>query len=205
MLFRDRTEAGRRLAQLLDRYRGTDALVLGLPRGGVPVAFEIAKALALPLDVIVVRKLGAPIAPELGMGAVAEGGGRYLDRAIVAEVGADADDVEAVTARELATVERRVALWRAGRPLPPVTGKNVIVVDDGIATGGTMRAVLQTLRTREPARLVVAVPVAPIETLATLETEVDLVGAEQNPVVAGACLGFSRREGTCRHHGEQRR
>lgn len=173
MLFRDRIDAGRRLATLLAPHRGTDGIVLGLPRGGVPVAFEVARALSLPLDVVVVRKLGAPIAPELGMGAVAEGGARYLDRAIVDTVGATSDEVAAITAREQATVERRVALWRAGRPLPDLTGKTAIVVDDGVATGGTMRAALRAVRALNPARLVLAVPVAPVDTLSDLEGEVD--------------------------------
>jgi putative phosphoribosyl transferase len=167
-IFRDRTDAGRQLAARLVGHRGTDAVVLALPRGGVPVAVEVARALLLPLDVLVVRKLGSPGQPELGMGAVSEGGAFYLDRGVVADVGATSEEIEETTVRELTEVERRVRGFRGGRPLLAVSGKTAIVVDDGIATGGTVHAALRALRSLRPRHVVVAVPVAPMDTLENL-------------------------------------
>jgi putative phosphoribosyl transferase len=171
--FLDRIDAGRRLARLLHAWRGERAVVLGLPRGGVPVAWEVARELDLPLDIVVVRKLGAPDNPELGMGAVAEGGVRVLDPGIVADVGATATDVHAIAARELAEVARRVRRLRAGRPPLPLAGCAALVVDDGVATGGTAKAALRAVRARGPARVVLAVPVAPRSTLSALRDECD--------------------------------
>jgi putative phosphoribosyl transferase len=171
--FADRIDAGQRLARLLHAYRGQRAVVLGLPRGGVPVAWEIARTLDLPLDVVVVRKLGAPDNPELGMGAVAEGGERHLDPDVVRSVGASPAWVEAVTARERAELGRRVERFRGGRPPLPLSGATALVVDDGVATGGTALAALRAVRARRPARVVLAVPVAPHHTLAALRAAAD--------------------------------
>ncbi len=172
-VFRDREEAGRLLASALERYRGQDVLVLALPRGGVPVAYPVAHALDAPLDVFLVRKLGAPMHPELGMGAITEGGVRVVDEAIVRLVGATPEQIARVIGREEAELARRGERYRNGRPLPDVRGKTVILVDDGIATGGTARAALRDLRDRGPARLVLATPVSSREARSALATECD--------------------------------
>ena len=175
MLFRDRVDAGRQLARAAIRYRGQSPIVLGLPRGGVPVAYEVARALDAPLDVWVVRKVGAPGHEELGLGAVAEGGEAYLDREIMAAVGASDEEVGAIVDRKAAEVDERVRMFRGDRPAPELEGRTVIVVDDGIATGGTVRAALRAIRQHGPARLVLAVPVAAGRTLQSLRTEADEV------------------------------
>ena len=172
--FRDRSDAGRRLSVALEHHAGTPGLVvLGLPRGGVPVASEVALALASPLDAFLVRKLGVPGHEELAMGAIASGGARVVNPEVVAACGLSGDDVEAVAARELQTLERREALYRAGRPSRPLQGAPVILIDDGLATGATMRVAVQALRDREVARITVGVPVAPRESCVTLAREVD--------------------------------
>ncbi|QSQ26665.1 phosphoribosyltransferase [Pyxidicoccus parkwayensis] len=175
MDFEDRVDAGRRLAeQLLERgYTGEDTLVLGLPRGGVPVAYEVASALGTPLDVWVVRKVGAPGFQELGLGAVSEGGIAFLNRGLMEEVGATEDEVRATVRRKSAEVNERVTRFRRGAPAPAIEGKVVLLVDDGIATGGTMRAAIQSLRLRHPGRIVLAVPVAATQTLEELQPLVD--------------------------------
>jgi putative phosphoribosyl transferase len=161
MVFADRDDAGRRLAARLGHLRGEPVVVLGLPRGGVPVAFQVAQALAAPLDVIVVRKLGVPFQPELGMGAVGEDGVRVINPTIALAAGVSEDDLAAVQAREQATVEARAARYRARRPREPLAGRIAVVVDDGIATGSTARAACQIARALGAARVVLAVPVAP--------------------------------------------
>ena len=171
--FRDRVDAGQKLAEALMGYRGQAPMILGLPRGGVPVAFEVARALAAPLDVWVVRKLGAPGRPELGMGAIAEGGGSYLDPNIRRILGVSREEVRAAVEREHRELERRSVLFRDGRPLPDVAGRTVIVVDDGIATGGTAHAAVRAIRARHPRRLVLAVPVGAPDAIAALRNEVD--------------------------------
>jgi putative phosphoribosyl transferase len=171
--FHNRGHAGRELAKLLLAYKDQSPQVLALPRGGVPVAYEVAEALEAPLDVWVARKVGAPIQPELGMGAVAEGGEVFLDAQIVHEVGASEAEVQAVIGKETAEVEERCRRFRHGRAAPNVSGKTAIVVDDGLATGGTARAALRALRRLAPRRLVLAVPVGSQDSLASLREEAD--------------------------------
>src|SRR5688572_28454624 len=163
--YRDRTDAGRRLAAELREYDGRpDVIVLALPRGGVPVAYEVARALRAPLDVFVVRKLGLPAHPELAMGAIASGGIRVLDQAAIRRFGVTEQELAAVAATEQRELERRERQYREGGSLPDVAGKTVILVDDGLATGSTMAAAAAAPRTQRPAKLIVAVPVAAPET-----------------------------------------
>jgi predicted phosphoribosyltransferase len=159
--FRDRSEAGQCLADALWKYAGrADVVVLALPRGGVPVAFEVARALHAPLDVFLVRKLGAPGFEELAMGAIASGGVTALNPDVIRTLEVPPDVVEAVAGRERRELERREQVYRRGRPTPDVAGKTVILVDDGLATGSTMRAAVAALRKLGPARIVAAVPAA---------------------------------------------
>jgi putative phosphoribosyl transferase len=161
MRFADRVDAGRRLAVALEHLRGDDVVVLGLPRGGVPVAAQVAAALGAPLDVIVVRKLGTPGHEELGMGAIGEGGVRVLNDDIVSSVGASAEEIAAVEAAERAELERRASRFRGDRQRLDLTGKTAIVVDDGIATGSTAIAALQVAGALGATKRVLATPVAP--------------------------------------------
>jgi predicted phosphoribosyltransferase len=174
--FRDRSEAGRLLATQLVTYANRpDVLVLALPRGGVPVAYEVARALKAPLDVFLVRKLGLPGHEELAMGAVATGGVRVLNDQIVRALRIPDYVIEAVAAQEQQELRRRERLYRGGRPSPDVRGRTVILVDDGLATGATMQAAIKALRQQQPARIVVAVPTASPETCEALRAEVDEV------------------------------
>src|SRR6516162_7631666 len=169
MLFQHRADAGRRLALKLARYADRpDIVVLGLPRGGVPVAYEVARALRAPLDVFLVRKLGVPGHPELAMGAIAEGGVEVLSDDLIRELGIPQKVVQQVAVRERMELDRRDGLYREGRSLPEVRGRCVILVDDGLATGSTMQAAVTALRRLEPARVVVAVPVGAHDTCETL-------------------------------------
>ena len=162
----DRVEAGRRLAERLESFRGDDVVVLGLPRGGVPVAAEVARALGAPLDVIVVRKLGVPFQPELAMGAIGEGGVRVLDDEVLRLARIDDRDLHEVEARERAELEARVERFRRGRPRLDLTGRTALIVDDGIATGSTARAACRVARELGAARVVMATPVAAPDTVA---------------------------------------
>jgi putative phosphoribosyl transferase len=163
--FRDRRDAGRRLAAKLSAYaRRPDVIALALPRGGVPVAYEVATALGVPFDVFVVRKLGLPGHEELAMGALASGGVTVLDQDLIRAARVGDDEIRRVVATEQAELERRERQYRGDRPLPDVRGKTVILVDDGLATGASMRAAVAALRQEGPARIVVAVPVAAPET-----------------------------------------
>jgi putative phosphoribosyl transferase len=174
MYFRDRRDAGRLLAQRLGAYANRpDVVVLALPRGGVPVAYEVAQALHVPLDVFLVRKLGLPGHEELAMGAVASGGVRVLNRDVVEQLNIPDEVIDAVARRELQELERRERAYRGDRPFPEVRGKTVILVDDGLATGSTMRAAAEALRQQGPARLVVAVPAGSRETCDEFRAEVD--------------------------------
>ena len=166
MRFLDRADAGRQLAKTLTAAYGgrSDIVVLGLPRGGVPVAFEVARELRAPLDVFLVRKLGVPGHPELAMGAIAEGGVEVLNDELIRDLGIPQKMVQEVAVRERMELDRRDTLYRGGRPLPAVRGRIVILVDDGLATGSTMQAAVTALRRLEPARIVVAAPVGAHET-----------------------------------------
>jgi predicted phosphoribosyltransferase len=175
-LFRDRRDAGRLLAAKLAAYANRpDVLVLALPRGGVPVAYEVARALKAALDVFIVRKLGLPGHEEFAMGAVASGGVRVLNDRIVDEFGIPEYLIDRVAAREQQELARRERLYRGDRPVPDVRGRTVILVDDGLATGATMHAAIRALQQQQPARIVVAVPVAAPETCEQLKAEVDEV------------------------------
>jgi putative phosphoribosyl transferase len=180
-LFQDRRDAGRRLALQLRRFRGEHPIVVGLPRGGVPVAFEVAQALDAPLDVIVVRKLGVPFQPELGMGAVGEDGVRVLTEDVVRAARVSRADIEAVVSCERREVERRAERYRGGRPMIALAGRTVIVVDDGIATGGTARAALEVARAHGARRVVLAVPVAARESVTELAAVADEVVVLETP------------------------
>jgi erythromycin esterase-like protein/predicted phosphoribosyltransferase len=181
-VFRDRSEAGRLLAEKLTAYANRpDVIVLALPRGGVPVAYEVARALHVPLDVFVVRKLGIPGHEELAMGALATGGVRVLNEEVVQALGIPDYVIDAVAAQEQQELVRRERLYRAGRPPPDVRGRTVILVDDGLATGATMHAAIQALRQLQPARIVVAVPTASPDICEQLKAEVDEVICDITP------------------------
>jgi putative phosphoribosyl transferase len=172
--FPNRTEAGRLLAEKLVKYAGRDdVIVLGLPRGGVPVAYEVAQRLKVPLDVFIVRKLGVPGFEELAAGAIASGGVRVLNEDVMRAVPNADEVIESVTARETAELERREQSYREGRPAPELRDRVVILVDDGLATGATMRAAVKGLRQRAVAKIVVAVPVGPPDTCREFEEEAD--------------------------------
>lgn len=172
----DRRIAGHALAEALKKYAGgNDVIVLALPRGGVPVAAEIAKALEAPLDLILVRKLGAPGQPELAMGAIASGGVQIMNENVVRGVGASPEDIEAVAAEERRELERREHVYRGDRSWPNLAGRSVILVDDGLATGATMHAAIDAVRAQNPGRIILAVPVAPPDTVHLLEPLVDEV------------------------------
>ncbi len=180
--FKDRKEAGWRLASQLSSYADRpDVAVLGLPRGGVPVAYEVARALRAPLDVFVVRKLGVPGQEELAMGAIASGGTRVLNDEVVSVLGIPAETIDRIAESEREELARREALYRDDRPLIPVAGRTVILVDDGLATGSTMRAAIRALRKQEPARIVVAVPVGAASTCQEFGEEVEEVVCAMTP------------------------
>jgi putative phosphoribosyl transferase len=180
--FSDRTQAGLLLAGKLANYANReDVVVLGIPRGGVPVAFQVAKALSVPLDVFICRKLGVPSQEELALGAVATGGVRVLNEDIVGLLGIPQERIEQIAAAEQRELERRERTYRGNRPPLQVRGKTVILVDDGVATGSSMLAVITALRELEPARIVVAVPVAPLSTIERLKQEADEVICVDTP------------------------
>jgi putative phosphoribosyl transferase len=175
-LFRDRTEAGRLLAEKLESYANRpDVLVLALPRGGVPVAYEVARHLNAPLDIFLVRKLGVPGHKELAMGAIASGGVRTLNEDVVRPLRIPGEVIDAVTAEEQKELERRERAYRGDAAPPDVRGRTVILIDDGLATGSTMRAAIAALKQQQPARIIVAVPTASPQTCDEFKAEVDEV------------------------------
>lgn len=176
--FVDRADAGRRLADRLGFLRGSDVVVLGLPRGGVPVAAEVGRALGAPLDVIVVRKLGVPSQPELGMGAIAEGGVRIFNERVVRMMGVGDEELAGVEEEERVELERRAARLRQGRPPISLAARVAVVVDDGMATGSTARAACRAARGRGAQRVVLAVPVASPEAVAELAQEAEVICLE---------------------------
>jgi len=181
-ILKDRQDAGRRLAELLLQYKNQpDCIVLGLPRGGIVVAYEVAVQLNLPLDACIVRKLGVPWQPELAMGAIATGGVRVLNDDVVRDCGISPAEIDAVATREQHELTRREQAYRPGQPFPGVAGKTVIVVDDGVATGATIRAAIQVIRQQGAARIVIAVGAAPPSTVRELEHEADQVVAVLTP------------------------
>ena len=181
--FVDRADAGRRLAEKLGKYAGRpDVIVLGLPRGGVPVAYEVAKRLHAPLDVFIVRKLGVPGFEELAAGAIASGGVRVLNPDVMRAIPYADEAIEAVTAKETSELERREQIYREGRPPPELCDRVVILVDDGLATGATMRAAVKALRERGTAKIVVAVPVGPPDTCRELAQESDETVCLSTPI-----------------------
>jgi predicted phosphoribosyltransferase len=191
MSFTDRSDAGRKLAQALLTYKDQEPVILALLRGGVPVAAEVAAALDAPLDLILVRKIGVPGQPELAMGAVANGGAPLVVRNddVIRMAGIDEAEFEAIRERELAEIERRRRLYLGNRAPVEVGGRVAIVIDDGIATGATTRAALRATRIRKPGKLVLAVPVAPTETLAAMREEADDVICLEDHEFFGA-IGF---------------
>jgi predicted phosphoribosyltransferase len=191
IMFRDRSDAGRRLAKALSEYKGRNAVVLALPRGGVPVAAEVAAALDASLDLILVRKIGVPVQPELAMGAVVDGAAPIIVRneEVIEFTGVTADEFDEACASELAEIERRRKLYIGERARPEIAGQVVIVIDDGIATGATTRAALQAIRKRNPKELVLAVPVAPSDTVAKLRQDVDTLICLEMPELFGA-IGY---------------
>ena len=180
-LFKDRKDAGELLAGCLAEYRDKNVIVLGIPRGGVPVAAEVARGLNADMDIIVARKLGSPVSAELAIGAVTANGGRYLNEEIIRELQVSDEFIDRVTEAQREDARQREERFRGARSAPVLTGRVVILVDDGLATGATMRAAVRSVRKAEPARLVVAVPVAPPQTCAELREEADEVVCPYQP------------------------
>jgi putative phosphoribosyl transferase len=195
MVFANRNEAGVRLAAELQHYKGEDVVVFALPRGGVPVAAPVASALNAPLDLVLVRKLGAPFQPELAMGAVADAGQPVIVRNddVIAMARVSEAEFDAACQRELLEIERRRALYFGSRPRAEAKGRVAIVIDDGIATGATARAALQAIRARQPKKLVLATPIAPPDALELLRPEADEVVGLQVQAKFGA-IGFFYRD-----------
>jgi putative phosphoribosyl transferase len=181
-IFKDRQDAGRRLAEELQHVELTNPIVLGLPRGGVPVAYEVAVELHAPLDVMVVRKLGAPFQPELAIGAIASGNVRVLNEDWTSGLyGLDDSTVDQIAAKELKELERREMLYRADKPLPDLGQRDVVLVDEGLATGATMRAAVQAVRSRHPSKIIVAVPTGSEEAVRLISEVADSVICLETP------------------------
>lgn len=195
MLFRNRTDAGRKLARALAKYKNRHPVVLALPRGGVPVAAEVAAALDAPLDLVLVRKIGVPNQPELAMGAVTDGNAPTVvcNNEIIESCGISEQVFDAVANEELAEIERRRRRYIGDRARAEVEGKVAIIIDDGIATGATTLAAIQAVRSRKPKELVLAVPVAPLDTVKKLHSEVDAIVCLDTPEELGA-IGYFYRD-----------
>jgi len=195
MQYKDRNDAGRCLAARLAHLKDDRPAVLALPRGGVAVAFEVARAIEAPLDIVLVRKIGVPWQPELALGAVSDGAApeTFIDRDLATRLEIPEDYIKTATQRELQEIERRRNSYRAGRPPIDIAGRTAIVVDDGIATGATMRVALRAVRRRNPARLVLAVPVAAADALTALRAEADEIVCLQPQMALGA-IGFYYRD-----------
>ena len=196
-IFKDRRDAGKQLAKELSDFKGQDdAIVLGLPRGGVPVAFEVAKALNLPLDVFIVRKLGVPGQPELAMGAIASGGIQVLNDSVVRRAGISESQIEDVAQQEKEELKQREKAYRGARPNIDLQGKTVLLVDDGLATGASMRAAISALREHNPDKIILAVPTAPTDTCQEFKPEVDQIICLRTPTpfwgVGGSYQNFSQ-------------
>ncbi|MDC4227287.1 MAG: phosphoribosyltransferase [Candidatus Manganitrophus sp.] len=197
MVFKDRVEAGRRLAERLQEFRDENPIVLALPRGGVPVGYEVARALGAPLDVIIARKLGAPGQPELGIGAIAPGGVRVLNKEAVEMLGLREAEIEAIAAEEERELDRRLRRFRVDRPAPELRGRTVILVDDGLATGVTAKAAIRAIRKEGPRRIIFAVPVCAADTARALSDEVDeLVCLDAPPYFGAVGLWYRNFEQT---------
>jgi putative phosphoribosyl transferase len=192
LLFSNRKEAGRLLADALVERNLADVVVLALPRGGVPIAMEVARALSAPLDLVLVRKLGAPSQPELALGAVVDGADPHvvLNDDIVRELGVQPAAIDQIVARELAVIERRRTRWLAGRPSVPLSGRTAVIVDDGIATGATVKAAIDAVRRQGASHIVVATPVAPADTVFELARLADDVVVLSTPEPFGAIGRF---------------
>lgn len=190
-MFQDRHDAGLRLAGALDEFKDRNCVVLALPRGGVPVAAEVAAALSAPLDILLVRKIGAPQQPELAIGSVTDGGSPIVvrDEELMRLTGTNSKQFDVICGRELGEIERRRKFYRGGRAPEPLAGKCVIVIDDGLATGNTMRAALHAVRARKPKEVVLAVPVAPLGTAEKFRSLADRVVCLETPEPFGA-VGF---------------
>jgi putative phosphoribosyl transferase len=190
-MFRDRRDAGLKLAAALSEFKESDCVVLALPRGGVPVAAEVARALSAPLDLLLVRKIGAPMQPELAIGSVIDGGKPIVvrDEELMRLTGTSTKQFDIICGRELGEIERRRKFYLGGRSPQPLTGKTVIVIDDGLATGNTMRAALRAVRERKPKQVVMAVPVAPLGTAEKFQKLADRVVCLDTPEPFGA-VGF---------------
>ncbi|MEM5801813.1 MAG: phosphoribosyltransferase family protein [Candidatus Aenigmatarchaeota archaeon] len=189
-MFRDRTEAGKRLAEILTKFKNENPIILAIPRGGVVVADEIAKNLNANLDIIVPRKIGAPGNPELAIGAVAQDGSLYIDENLVKDLGVSENYIKKEMKKELQEIERRLKKYRKRKKYPSFKNKTLILVDDGIATGATMKAAIQFLKKQNPKKIIVAVPVAPRDTVNELEKIVDEVIVVEKPIFMGAIGEF---------------
>jgi putative phosphoribosyl transferase len=191
-IFNDRIDAGKRLASVMPNFRGRDAIVLAIPRGGVVVGFEIAQALGFPLDVIIPRKIGAPGNPELAIGAVTEDGTIILDEELVSYLGVSQEFIDAESERQKQEINRRLKLYRKDEPYPELSGLTVILVDDGIATGSTMKAALASVRNKGAENVFIAVPVGPPATIEELKRRADAVFCLLTPEYLDAIGEFYR-------------
>ncbi len=189
MIFKDRTDAGKKLAEALVQFKGLDGIVLAIPRGGIVVASEISKDLGFLLDVVIPRKIGAPDQPELAIGAISEDGSTIMNDDIINRIGATAEYIKEESSRQLTEIARRTSVYRGGRPGLPLQDKNVILVDDGVATGATLKAAIKFVKNQNPAHLTVAVPIGPIQTVMELRAEVDVI-CLHTPSIFSAIGGF---------------